>query len=40
MQVKSLTAAATLAILGLFVSAVIFAHSKAEIDGSADRALK
>lgn len=40
MQIKSLTAAASLAILGLFASAATFAHSKAEIDRSADRALK
>ena len=40
MQIKSFTAAATLAILGLFASAATFAHSKAEIDGRADRALK
>ena len=40
MQIKSLTAAASLAILGLFASAASFGHTKAEIDRSADRALK
>ncbi len=34
------TAAASLAILGLFASAASFAHTKAEIDRNADRALK
>ncbi|MFI4889195.1 MAG: YSC84-related protein [Steroidobacterales bacterium] len=37
---KSLTAAAALAVLGLFASTAGFAHTKAEIDQSADRALK
>jgi len=40
MQMKSLTAAASLAILGLLASGASFAHTKAEIDRSADRALK
>jgi lipid-binding SYLF domain-containing protein len=40
MHMKSLTAAAALAVLGLFASAASFAHTKAEIDRSADRALK
>ena len=40
MQIKSLMAAASLAFLGLFGSAVAFAHTKAEINRSADRALK
>jgi lipid-binding SYLF domain-containing protein len=40
MQMKALKAAAALAILGLFASAASFAHTKAEIDRSAERALK
>ena len=40
MHMKSLTAAAALAIVGLLASAATLAHTKAEIDRSADRALK
>jgi len=40
MQIRSFTAAAALAFVGLFASAATMAHTKAEIDRSADRALK
>ena len=40
MHMKSVTAAVVLAVFGLFASATSFAHSKAEINRSADRALK
>jgi lipid-binding SYLF domain-containing protein len=40
MHMKSLTGAAALAIVGLLASVAAWAHTKAEIDGSADRALK
>ena len=40
MHMKSFTAAAALAIAGLLASAATLAHTKAEIDHSADRALK
>ncbi len=39
MQMKTLAAVTALAIVGLFSSAATLAHSKAEIDRSADRAL-
>jgi lipid-binding SYLF domain-containing protein len=40
MHMKSVTVAVVLAVLGLFASATSFAHTKAEINRSADRALK
>jgi lipid-binding SYLF domain-containing protein len=40
MHMKSLTAAAVLAVVGLLAGAATWAHTKAEIDRSADRALK
>ncbi len=40
MHMKSGTVAAALAVVGLFASAASFAHTKAEINRSADRALK
>ena len=40
MQIKSLTAATALAVVGLCASTAAMAHTKAEIDRSADRALK
>jgi len=40
MHSKSFGAAAAIAIVGLFASAATFGHTKAEIDRSADRALK
>src|SRR5208282_6807823 len=39
MHMKTLAAAAALAIVGLLSSAATLAHTKAEIDRSADRAL-
>lgn len=40
MKIKSLTAAAGLSLFSLFVSPAAFAHTKAQIDASADSALK
>lgn len=40
MHMKSLTAAAALAVVGLLASASVVAHTKSEIDRSADRAMK
>ena len=40
MKIRSLTAAAGLSIVCLFSSPAVFAHTKAEIDASADSALK
>jgi lipid-binding SYLF domain-containing protein len=40
MKIRSLTAAAGLSVFCLLLSPAVFAHTKAEIDASADKALK
>jgi lipid-binding SYLF domain-containing protein len=40
MRIRSLTAAAGLSVFALLASPAVFAHTKAEIDASADSALK
>ena len=40
MKIRSLTAAAGLSLFCLVLSPAVFAHTKAEIDASADKALK